>query len=86
MSPSYLEVAVLVVGIAVAPNAGLGDTVANVKIALVFVAAIVVRLGLCRPAEVGIDLAGEGQVKEIVEGEVVAAILEVVATSRHPTV
>ena len=84
--PFYLEVAELLESCAVSRNAFLGDAVADVEVAFVFVAHVVVALGFGRPTEVGVYLADEGEVDVVVDGEVVATVLEVVSPVVHPAV
>lgn len=86
MFPSYFEVAEFLEGVAVAGDAFFGDAVADVEVAFVFVTDIVVAFGFGGPAEVGVDFAYESQVKMVVDGEVVAAVFEVVAAVVHPSI
>ena len=84
--PGELEVGILVVGVVVAVDALLGDAVAGVERALVLVALVVVGLGLGGPREVGVDVAQQREVPVVAQGEVVAALLEVVAAVVLPSV
>ena len=84
--PFNLEVAKFLESGAVARNAFLGDAVADVEVAFVFVAHVVVALGFGRPAEVGEDIADEREVDVVVDGEVVATVFEVVSPVVHPAV
>ena len=84
--PGYFEVAEFAEGVAVAGDALLGDAVADVEVAFVFVSQVVVAAGFGSPAEVGVDLADEGEVEVVVDGEVVAAVLKVIAAVVHPAV
>ena len=86
VSPGYFEVAELFEGVAVAGDAFFGDAIADVEVAFVFVAYIVVAFGFSRPAEVGVEFAKECEVEVVVEGEIIAAVFEVVAAVVHPAV
>ena len=84
--PFDFEVAELLESGAVARDAFFGDAVADVEVALVFVAHVVVAFGLGCPTEVGVDFADEREVDIVVDGKVVAAVFEVVSPVVHPAV
>ena len=86
VSPGNLEVAVAVVGGAVALDTFFGDAVTDVEIALVLVAAVVVAAGFGGPAEVGVDIGEKREVEVVAEGKIVASVLEVIAAVVHPAV
>ena len=86
VAPRHLEITKFREGGTVARNALFGDAVADVEITFIFIPYIIITLGLSSPTEVGVELAGEGKVDIIVDGPVVAAVLEVVAAVVHPAV
>ena len=86
MFPCHFEIAVFGESGAVAWDAFLGDAVADVEIALIFITYIIITLGLGRPAEVGVKFAGEGQIEIVVDGPIVTTVLEIIATVVHPSV